>query len=988
MGMCHTSHGVAASPQREQPAVTTSAEPATATVTTPALGRRPPIATYRLQLTADAGFVAAHDVLDHLVRLGVSHVYLSPVLQAVPGSPHGYDAIDPHHLDVDRGGEQAFAALVARSHELGLQVLLDVVPNHLASDPRNGAWADVLRHGRSSRFASWFDLSWGCGTVAIPDRLLLPILGRRLDDAIRAGDVAAVRHAGELQLRVYDQHLPLSDASVAELFVAVAATFAGTGGPGASAVERRFAELAAASAAAGAGAAGDGHRLVCVLDAVIDDHPDIAARVDELLVSVSADPTTLAWVIDRQHYELAHWEEISRRLDRRRFFDVADLVGVRQEDPEVFAATHARVLSMCRRGEVDGLRIDHPDGLADPGDYLSRLRSEIGDRWLVVEKILALDEQLPSSWPVDGTTGYERAAVIDRLFVDPEGEVPLTDLVRRMAPDDSVDPDVVMEQGKRDVLRLLFAPELRALTGLAARLIGQGSAADRTDPWDRPDRPDGQRVAAATGRADECDDPEVRSLVTELVVASPVYRTYVQRGRAAAPADRTVLDAIWRRADAEIAAGRHGVHITDSGVSAGLDGGGCRSVELRDVFDRADRSETEEAFVVRFQQLTAAITAKGVEDTAFYRLPRLAALCEVGADPARWSVDPHAFHGHQARWHSRWPTGMVAMSTHDSKRSADARARLLVLSETPRRWAEAVTRVSARLDDVLGREHRDRLLDLLLIQFAIALHPVSADRLAAAAIKAAREAKRATSWLHPDARHERQVDATARLLADDDECAAALSRLLDVVVPAGRTNAVAMAILACLAGGVPDLYQGSLGWQLALADPDNRAPVDHDDQRRLLADATAHGPRLWRATATPGDERGVTKAHVLRTCLAVRSEFGDAMCGAARPVEAIGAGAEHVVAWSLGPPLPVLRWSGEAHAAPAAVEPGVPSVVVVVGRLFTSLARHGGWRDTRVELPTGVWHDRLLGDDAEERSGTVGLDVLLGNRAGALLVRS
>jgi len=756
-------------------------------------------------------------------------------------------------------------------------------------------------------------------------------------------------------------------------------------------VERRFAELAAASATVGAGAAADGHRLVCVLDAVIDDHPDIAARVDELLVSVSADPTALAWVLDRQHYELATWDEISLRLDRRRFFDVADLVGVRQEDPEVFAATHARVLSMCRRGEVDGLRIDHPDGLADPGDYLSRLRSEIGDRWLLVEKILAMDEQLPLSWPVDGTTGYERAAVIDRLFVDPDGEGPLTDVVRRVAPEDPVDPDVVMEQGKRDVLRLLFEPELRALTGLAARLIGQGSAADRRDRWDRrdrrdrPDRLDGPGFSAAVDRADACDDPEVRSLVTELVVASPVYRTYVQRGRAAALADRTVLDAIWRRANAEIEAGRAGVNITDVGASAGVDGGGCRSDELRDVFDRADRSETEGAFVVRFQQLTAAVTAKGVEDTAFYRLPRLAALCEVGADPARWSVGPREFHDHQSRWHAHWPTGMVAMSTHDSKRSADARARLLVLSETPQRWAEAVTRVSARLDDVLGREHRDRLLDLLLIQLAVALHPVSADRLAAAAIKAAREAKRATSWLHPDERHERQVDATARLLADDGECAAALSPLLDVVVPAGRTNAIAMALLACLGGGVPDLYQGSLGWQLALADPDNRAPVDPDDERRLLADATTHGARRWRAAATPGDERGVTKAHVLRTCLAVRAEFADALCDAPGPIEAIGAGADHVVAWSLGPAVRACTSSDKARVADA---PDVPSVVVVVGRLRTSLARRGGWRDTRVALPAGVWRDRLLGIDAEERSGTVGLDALLGDRAGALLVRS
>lgn len=349
-----------------------------------------PIATYRIQLTAGFDFDAATALIDHLVDLGVSHVYLSPVLQAVPGSRHGYDVTDPHLVDLERGGEHAFRRLTTTAHERGLGLLLDIVPNHLAADPRSPAWADVLRHGRASGMARWFDLGWSHGTIDVPDRLLLPVLGDELDAAIDAGDIRLVRTGHDLVLQVYDQRIPLSDESVAEIVDAVASALDAAGAAGTTA-QQRFATLAHGFQQRmldrdHVGPSADDHRVVRVLGDLADRTPEIGDEIDSLLAAMSDDPGTLAWVLERQHYRLSHWREARRHLDRRRFFDVAELVGVRQEDPDVFATTHARVLAMVAAGQVDGLRVDHPDGLADPVGYLERLRRAIGDRWLVDRK--------------------------------------------------------------------------------------------------------------------------------------------------------------------------------------------------------------------------------------------------------------------------------------------------------------------------------------------------------------------------------------------------------------------------------------------------------------------------------------------------------------------------------------------------------------------------------------------------------------------------
>ena len=914
----------------------------------------PPLATCRIQLTPDFGFAAAEGLVPHLADVGITHVYLSPVLRATPGSRHGYDVVDPHHIDLDRGGEHAFASLLDTIRAHGLGVLLDVVPNHLAGDPRGAAWADVLRHGRGSGYARWFDLAWSSGNSRVRDRILLPVLGTELDDAVRAGDVRLARCAGEVVLQVYDQQLPLSNESIAEITSAVASTVAGP-----PHVREQYAALAEAlrtSVAAGVttGVGGrpgavvtdtalqvqHGQRLAAMLAALADTDHGVGHELDVLLAAMSADGATMRWVLDQQHYELAHWREGTRRLDRRRFFDVAELVGVRQEDPEVFEATHARVVALVHSGAVDGLRIDHPDGLSDPTGYLTRLRAEIGDAWLVVEKILSEGEELPSAWPVDGTVGYEHGAVLDRLFVDPAGEAPLTELVRRHVADaDGVptdDLDAVIDRAKRDALEMLFRPEL-------ARLVALGGLVCADAPT--------------------CTPADVRRAVVEMVVAFPVYRTYVRPGEEADVVDGEVLDECATRA---------GALLREAGELAAA----SLVDRLRSLFDHGERTSGEETFVVRFQQLTSAVTAKGVEDTAFYRIPRLLTLNEVGADPRRWSVAPDEFHAHRALAARRTPWGLVATSTHDSKRSADARFRLAALSEVPDLYAAAVDRVVARLDELLADDGatvvpRDRLLELLVIQLVVAVHPASADRLVAAATKAVREAKRLTTWHDPDAPYEAGVERIVRALLDDPVCRDALRPVLDVVEPAGRRTSLAATLLTFAGPGVPDLYQAWPGWQLALADPDNRDDVDVSAVARLAHDAGAAGAAVWTPSSLADDVRGLTKAHLIRTCLQVRHAHAAAVTGDELvPLAAEGAAADHVV----------------ASVASAA---GVPHVVTVASRLHVRLACDGGWRGTVLRLPPGRWVDALRcgrASTANVVEGVVLVDDLLGGMPGALLV--
>jgi (1->4)-alpha-D-glucan 1-alpha-D-glucosylmutase len=646
--------------------------------------------TYRLQLSGRFGFAAAGGVVSYLAGLGVSHLYVSPILRARSGSPHGYDLVDPTEVAPGLGGEAGLRALVAALRDHGMGLVVDLVPNHMAASHENPWWVETLRHGPASPYAKVFDVDWEAGG----GRVRLPVLAAPLDQV-----ADQVRVAGDWV--VYHQHrFPLA--------------------PGSS-------------------------------------------RLEE------------------QHYELVDWRRAAVDGNYRRFFDVNELVGVRQEDPEVFELTHATVLGLVAEGLVDGLRVDHVDGLADPAGYLERLASR-GVPWVVVEKILADGERLPQ-WPVAGTTGYEFLALADGLFVEPASAATFSQRYARLSGRDP-DAAALALACKREVLHGSFGPEVAAV---ARRLPGDPAAN--------------------------------RAAVAELAARYPVYRTYVS-DRVSEP-DRAVVT---------------------SARSA------CQpSAEEAGALDRLaaalllERPATEA--VRRFQQLSGAVMAKGVEDTACYRDTRMVARNEVGGDLARFGRSLAEFHAANAEREARWPLSMLATSTHDTKRGEDVRARLAVLSEHPDRWWQLAERWTGRLAGPV--EPGDALL---LWQTMVGAWPLEVERCRAYMEKALREAKLRTSWVEPDAAYERAVAELIERAYADAQLRAELQALLAEVVPAGRVKAAGLALLRLTCPGVPDTYQGTEVEQLTLVDPDNRRPVGFrpDDSLKYLVTRTALGLRSAR----------------------------------------------------------------------------------------------------------------------------------------------
>lgn len=733
-----------------------------------------PSSTYRLQLRPEFPFAAAEAVVPHLASLGVSHLHLSPVLEAVPGSAHGYDVTDHSRVRAELGGEPGLRALAAAARGHGLGLVLDIVPNHMAvpSPLRlNGPLWEVLREGPDSPYARWFDIDWEAGG----GQVLLPVLAEPpAPDGFTADRDRGLLLHGELEF-------PLRE---------------GTAG------------LAL---------------------------PDLLAA---------------------QWYRPACWRTARTELNYRRFFTISDLIGVRVEDPEVFAATHAKVLELVRDGVAGGLRIDHVDGLADPEGYLRRLRTAVGDGcWVVVEKILARHERLPPGWPVAGTTGYDALHRVDGVLTDPVGA---SELARRYVEfTGSADWQETARASAREVLTGDLAAELAAL----------------------------ERAAG----------PELAAGVRELLIAYPVYRPY--------PGEPEPLDP---QALAEAAA------PAGPGAVAGV----------RDLVRR------DPAFAARFAQTSAALRAKSLEDRAFYRYAPLLSATEVGGDPGQPALTPAEFHAYCAELDRDWPGSGTVLSTHDTKRSADVRARISALSQTP---------------GVMGRPTGpDPQLAWVARQTALGLGeaPERAERLAEALLKGVREAALHTSWTDQDPAYE---DTVAGYAPQDPE-------LPPELAAAARANLLGMTLLHLAMPGVPEVYQGAETEYRALVDPDNRRPArfPHEALARLDAGAAPRGP---------AEEKLALTAALLR----LRRDRPGLFTGYT-PLAARGPAAEHCLAFA---------------------RPG--GLVAAATRLSHRLAGAGGWRDTALRLPPGRWTAVL--DRGASYEGEARLAELLSAQPVALLVR-
>ncbi len=887
-----------------------------------------PRATYRVQLRPSFGFAAAALIAPYLERLGVSHLYSSPILQATPGSEHGYDVVDPHRVNAELGGDaehRAFGRRLAR-HRLGQVV--DIVPNHMAiSGSDNPWWWDVLENGPSSRFAPYFDVDWNPPESHLRNRVLLPILGDHYGRVLEAGELHLVRNGGSFLVAYHDHRVPVSPVSLDGL-VAAAGRRAGSddlafiGG-----ALGRLPRSTALDRASMYRRHRDKEVLRSQLARLASERPGVARALDEEVAATNADPDTLDAVLARQNYRLAHWRAASHDLGYRRFFDVAGLIGIRMEDPEVFDDTHALVLRWIRDEVIDGIRVDHPDGLRDPADYFKRLRDAMPHGWIVAEKILEGDERLRADWRVDGTTGYDFLNLVGGLFVDPDGEAGMTAAYTSFTGLDE-DLAAVVRESKLVVLRENLGSELNRLTALLLEIC------------------EGRRRHRDYTRHD-CHE-----VLRALVISFPRYRTYVR-------ADAGEVDP----EDAVTIAG-----AVDDTIAARPDLDPDLVRFVGDILALRVVGPSESELVMRFQQLTGAVMAKGVEDTAFYRYHRLTSLNEVGGDPARFGVSAAGFHrANRARLAST-PNAMLATSTHDTKRSEDVRARIHVLSEMPRDWAAAVERWSARLARWRTAELPDRNAEYLTYQTLVGTWPIEPDRLTAYLRKAMREAKVHTSWSAPDEAYEAALTSFVEGALGDRRFIADLEAFLVPIVAAGRVGSVAQTLLKLTAPGVPDIYQGTDLWDLSLVDPDNRRPVDFERRARILDLLTGATPEV----ALRELDEGWPKLWTIARTLDVRRQHPALFNANAsyRPLVFAGRQAQRVVGYTRG-----------------------GAVAVVVPRLVLGLggAAWGDpktWGRTSVTLPAGTWTNVLGGGETIEGGRNVPVATLLARFPVALLVRA
>lgn len=835
-----------------------------------------PRATYRLQFHAGFRFTDATALVPYLAALGISHVYASPYLRARAGSTHGYDIVDHGALNPEIGTPEEYRAFVDTLRAHGMGHILDFVPNHMGvGGDDNAWWLDLLTWGPDSHFADYFDVDWNPLRAELRGKVLLPFLGQQYGDVLDAGELRWEYADGGFALRYHEHRLPLAPPAYALALERAEPASLASFGPLFASLDTIADHVARRDAAASL------RRLLAETEA--RNATALAERLDAARTT-PAGQALIERVVDAQHWRPASWKVAAEEINYRRFFDINALAAMRMENAYCFGDVHRLVFDLIERGDLDGLRLDHVDGLYDPIGYCELLRSRAELRgeplYLVVEKILAAGEELLPRWNVDGTTGYEFMNAVTGLAVDGRNARAFDAVYRRFVHDATPFAEVAYAS-KKFVLETALSAELNVL---ALRL---------------------DRIAQRDPRTRDFTLGALRRALVETIAAFPVYRTYVT-GAAVEPADREYVEQA-------IASARAADPSNEGSTYAFL-----RRVLLAEHVDDRVRERYVE-FAMRFQQLTAPVTAKGVEDTAFYRSVRLLALNDVGGDPARFGTSVAEFHHQNACRAAQHPHGLLATATHDTKRGEDVRARLAAISEVPDQWRRALARWSR-----LNRKHRGDVTHLgeyVLYQTILGAWPVElladeldtaalasfAERVAAYAVKAAREGKLHTSWTNPDVEHERALEDFTRVILDPDRSPAFFESLragARSLAATGLTNGLAQAVLKATAPGVPDTYQGTELWDLSLVDPDNRRPVDfaaRADALRALDAALAGGAAretLARELLAAWPD-GRIKLYVLSTLLRRRAA-AQWPPSAYAPLEALGAKAEHVVAFARG----------------------------------------------------------------------------------------
>ena len=832
------------------------------------------VASYRLQLHEGFGFDAALATLPYLQKLGISHLYLSPILKARAGSTHGYDVVDHALVNPELGGEPALRRLVAGARASGMGLVVDIVPNHMAvGGDDNALWLELLEWGQKCRAARFFDVDWDVPDPELNGKVLLPMLAAGYGEVLAGGDLRLEYDAalGRFHFIHFEHRFPLAAKLYAPLLRANGGVLAGWAARFRAALTpERFGALCLELASDGQQAA-----LMAAIPALLKAFDPSEAKGSERLHRL----------LSHQHYRLVSWRNAADEINWRRFFDVTTLAGLKVEDALVFEAIHATLFRLYAEGLVDGFRVDHVDGLADPRAYclalrhrLTRLRSQrpddapAGEAYVVLEKILAPDERLPRDWQVDGSTGYSFMNEVAALAHDPAGEAPLRALWREETGR-SGDFDSELHSARRRIPQELLAADLTACAHAFHRLARANVA---TSDWSQA---------------------AIRRVLTEVLVALPIYRTYLDaRGRSAADAE--VLRAVFAEAAPRC-------RDSELPLLAAFDGwlGGDAAFSQNPA-----RRRLRARAIARFQQLSSPIAAKSMEDTAFYRHGLLLSRNEVGADPRQFSLGAERFHT-EAAWRAEaFPLAMLATATHDHKRGEDARMRLAALSEVPELWAAQVRAWRARHEPLKpppsALRGPDAADELMLYQTLFGVWPLGLkidDREACAALeervqgwqqKAIREAKRYSGWLEPNEAYESDGREFLSMLLGGKgrDFIGEMNRLVQRLASAAAVKSLAQLLLKLTAPGLPDFYQGSELWDFSLVEPDNRRPVDYA-QRAALLESKEDGLGHWHD--------GAVKQQLIARVLAARAAMPPLFTqGRYLPLAVVGEGDENHLAFA------------------------------------------------------------------------------------------
>ena len=862
---------------------------------------RIPVSTYRLQFNDRFRFQDALRLLDYFSALGISHLYASPLLVSRRGSGHGYDVIDPAHIDPEIGSEEDFEALQNGLLSRGMRLLLDIVPNHMAASSENRWWMDVLENGAESAFASYFDIQWHPASRNLDGKILLPVLGRPFGETLDQGEFRLLFQNGKLLIqyreslfplaprsygrvlkeRLDDLKKPLDEASLAyEEYVGILSTLSSlseTVRDTSTAGERRLRFESGRER----------------LKLLADNHSEVRTFIEANLSRLNGDTgdsasfCNLERILAEQNYWLAYWQDANEGINYRRFFAISDLVGVRVEDPIVFEATHEQIFRLIAKGAISGVRIDHIDGLRDPAGYLSRLAERIastvpsggGKPYVIVEKILAPHETLPEEWPIAGTTGYDFLNWANGIFVSPAGAKRLAGIYSRFIGGEAQFADILYEK-KKLVMDSLLRVEMRSLGRQLAELAGK------------------DRYARDILRS------ELTDALIETTACMDVYRTYVRNLEIPPAAQERIEEALSQ------------ARIRRPRMSAECFAFLREILTLRNpahVFP--EQREERLAFVMRWQQVTGPIVAKGLEDTALYVYYPLLSLNEVGGRPSPSSiVSREEFYTLMQERLRQWPHSLNATSTHDTKRSEDVRARLNVLSEMPEEWEQRIVKWAACNEKhkqvIDGHKVPDANEEYLVYQTLVGLWPMdpsdassTTKRLQAYIVKATREAMINTRWTEPNKAHESALTAfIERLLSPENESFLGdFGSFQKSIAYCGMVNGLAQILLKITCPGVPDFYQGSELWDFRLVDPDNRGAVDFGERSRLLESVVRESDADLASAARDFGEHwpdGRIKLHVIRKTLAYRLKADELFSrGDFISLEARGKRAEHLIAY-------------------------------------------------------------------------------------------